>query len=79
MLWLVWFDSDVALDRFQDACQLRAGLWLVRSDATRSRVYHCAKRSLPQGTALLVAPLADAPKFKGMAPGSLSFVRGFAE
>jgi hypothetical protein len=30
---------------------------------------------LPRGTALLVAPLAKAPKFKGMEPGALAWLR----
>ncbi|GAD58472.1 MULTISPECIES: hypothetical protein [Brevundimonas] len=45
------------------------------SALSRSRLYHRIKRQLPPDTAFLVAPLADAPKFKGMASGALTFTR----
>ena len=54
---------------------LEPGLFLVRSERTLSRVYHAVKRQLPADTALLVAPLAGAPKFKGMAAGALRWLR----
>jgi hypothetical protein len=54
-------------------------LWLVRSGLTRSRLYHRVKRQLPEGTALLCAPLGDEPggwpKFKGMDAGALRWLR----
>ena len=56
-------------------CKLSDGLYLVISALTRSRLYHRIKRQLPPGTALLVAPLAEAPKFKGMSRGALAFTR----
>jgi hypothetical protein len=49
---------------------------LIETGLTRSRLYHALKRQLPDGAALLVAPLADAPKFKGMADGALKAARG---
>lgn len=55
--------------------ELRPCLHLVDTDATRSRLYHDVKHQLPADTALLVAPLADAPKFKGMPAGALNWVR----
>jgi hypothetical protein len=54
---------------------LEPGLFMVRSERTLSRLYHAVKRQLPGGTALLVAPLAGPPKFKGMAPGALRWLR----
>ena len=78
-LFLVWHDPDrtigeelrIALDRFE----LAPGLMLIDSPLSRSRLYHRVKWALPPGTALLVAPLAEAPKFKGMNAGALAWTR----
>ena len=81
MLYLVWIDSPVPVDaELDDDCQrLRPGLWLVRTEQTRSQLYHRLKRALPDAPALLVAPLADRrdgwPKFKGMDSGALAWLR----
>lgn len=56
-------------------CKLADGLYLVVSALTRSRLYHRIKRQLPPDAAFLVAPLTDAPKFKGMSRGALAFTR----
>ena len=56
-------------------CRLADGLYLAVSALTRSRLYHRIKRQLPPDTAFLVAPLSDAPKFKGMSRGALAFTR----
>ena len=81
-LFLVWHDGDcaiepalrLALDRFE----LRDGLLLIDSDLTLSKLYHRIKWALPPGTPLLVAPLADAPKFKLMDEGALNWLRARA-
>jgi len=52
-----------------------AGLLLVDSDDSLSRVYHELKWSLPEGTSLLVAPVAGTPKLKGLAPGTQTWLR----
>jgi len=84
-LYLVWYDDE---DRPQgvaaapddpghdpDVRRLDDGLFLVRTDRTRSQLYHDVKRrTRPQK--LLVAPLAGAPKFTGLADGALKWVRG---
>ena len=54
--------------------QLTPSLFLVRSTLTRSGLYHAVKRRNAP-TALLVAPLEEAPKFKGMNEGSLKWLR----
>lgn len=57
--------------------ELRAaapGLVLVESDHSLSEVYHHLKWSLPEGTALLVAPVDARPKSKGLAAGSNSWL-----
>jgi hypothetical protein len=61
----------LALDHFE----LRPGLMLVDSPLDLSPLYHRVKWALPAGTALLVAPLAGAPKFKRMKAGALSWLR----
>ena len=58
-----------------EAIELADGVYLALTDLSRSRLYHRVKHQLPAGTALLVAPLADAPKFKGMAKGALAWIR----
>ena len=55
--------------------RLAPQLHLVDSDLTRSRLYHLVKWSLPDDTALLVAAVDGEPKFKGMEPGSLAWLR----
>ena len=50
-------------------------LMLVRTGQTRSRLYHSLKRQMPGDAALLVAPLEDAPKFKGLRPGATTAAR----
>ncbi len=45
--------------------ELEPGLYLVRTEQTRSQLYHAIKRELSPAT-LLVAPLSGMPKFKGM-------------
>ena len=52
-----------------------AGLAFVDSDESLSAVHHALKWSLPPGVALAVAPVADLPKAKGLAPGTNSWLR----
>ena len=74
--YLVHIDHDAEITfPAKQVCKLSDGLYLVISALTRSRLYHRIKRQLPPGTALLVAPLAEAPKFKGMSRGALAFTR----
>ncbi|MCA1749309.1 MAG: hypothetical protein ABR601_06920 [Parasphingopyxis sp.] len=78
-LYLVWHQPGAiieqelrqALDRFE----LQPGLLLVDSELSRSKLYHQIKWALPKDTPLLVAPLEDAPKFKGMETGALNWVK----
>jgi hypothetical protein len=74
--WVEGDDLDEAPDGpWEEAFVLRPGLVLLRSSHTRSEVYHALKYAVPEGRALLVAPLADAPKSKGMAPGASAWLR----
>lgn len=82
-LYLLWHDPAAApaapLDWHGDAHPLAPGMWLVRSELTRSKLYHRIKWQLPEGAALLCAPLADDPqgwpKFKAMDAGALEWLR----
>ena len=78
MDYLAWVDDDldaVPEGPWEDGFVLRPGLLLLRSEETRSAVYHAVKWSIPDGRAVLVAPLADEPKAKGMAPGLQAWLR----
>lgn len=57
-----------------DVVVLDEGLYLVRTAQTRSELYHAVKRRLNPAK-LLVAPLSDLPKFKGMRPSSTALAR----
>ncbi len=48
---------------------------MVDSPETLSRVYHELKWSLPDGTALLVTPVIERPKLKGLPSGTTSWLR----
>lgn len=76
-LYLVYLRDGAPLEpaEFAGLRKLDEGLYLLRTTQTRSKVYHAIKRAAqPEG--LLVAPLADSPKFKGMAEGALKWLRG---
>jgi hypothetical protein len=79
VLYLAWEETGAvdatAEGPWEDAVVLHPGLLLLDSQASRSVVYHALKHHLPADTALLVAPLADAPKMKGMSEGSTSWLR----
>lgn len=78
-VFLAWTPADVATDGLEGPwTELRPaapGLTLIESDDTLSAVYHHLKWALPEGTALLVAPVAARPKGKGMAPGTTTWLR----
>lgn len=67
--------SDRSLAVTGEAMKLAAEIFLVRSPLTRSRLYHQVKKQLPRHASLLVAPLADAPKFKALNRGALAWLR----
>jgi hypothetical protein len=67
--------SACELDLDADLYALNATLYLIRTGASQSRVYHAIKRQLPPDTPLIVAMLSEPPKFKGMAAGSTKWVR----
>lgn len=75
---MAWTSETVPADVLGPWHEVRVaapGLVLIESDDTLSRVYHELKWSLSQDAALLVAPVAAMPKLKGVAPGTLSWLR----
>ncbi|NRD89776.1 hypothetical protein C8024_10395 [Sphingopyxis sp. BSNA05] len=66
---------DSPLDLHGDGYQVDDDLYLVSSELTRSKLYHRIKWQLADDSPLLLAPLSGAPKFKGMNPGSLKWLR----
>lgn len=78
-LFLASFDLGESpapeIDLDGDLCALSSALYLIRSDLSQSKVYHRLKWQLPPDTPLIVATLSEPPKFKGMASGSLKWVR----
>ncbi len=82
-LFLANFDvgEDITpeIDLEGDLFALSSSLYLVRSDLSQSKIYHRIKWQLPPDTPLIVATLSEPPKFKGMAAGSLKWVRSDPE
>jgi len=69
-------DPETALETAETPAMkaLGAGLYLVRSADTQSRLYHDVKHAT-RPKALFVGRLDDDPKFKGMAEGALKWLR----
>lgn len=78
-LYIVYLEADAAPEpaREGELLPLAPGLYLATTSRTRSQLYHALKRRYAPAR-LLVAPLADAPKFKGMRPGALKWLRARA-
>ncbi|GAA4715095.1 hypothetical protein GCM10023349_38100 [Nocardioides conyzicola] len=79
---LAWIGDPGAVDLvmgspgpWREVLETAPGLLLIESDESLSRVYHEVKWLLPDGCALLVAPLAERPKARGVAAGTVSWLR----
>lgn len=70
------YAPDVAVHAcaIEGSVELMQGLYLIRTEQTRSQLYHAIKRRFDPER-LLVAPLSDLPKFKGMNAGTTKAVR----
>ncbi|ASK89098.1 hypothetical protein [Sphingorhabdus sp. SMR4y] len=68
---------EAPLDLHGDGYKIDDNLYVIRSELTRSQLYHRIKWQLENGSPLLLAPLSDAPKFKGMNPGALKWLREY--
>lgn len=66
-------DFDLPAEAGQSK-RLSPGLLLVDSELSQPKLYHAIKRQA-RPDALFVGSLSQAPKFKGMAPGSLRWLR----
>ena len=82
-VYLAWTSADLlSLDPARDLAGpwrevvvAAGGLAFVDSEEALSSVFHALKWSLPDDVALTVAPVADLPKAKGLAPGTNSWLR----
>lgn len=77
-VYLAWTSETVPSDLlgpWRGVHVAAPGLVLIDSDDALSRVYHELKWSLGQEAALLVAPVAATPKLRGVAPGTLRWLR----
>ena len=81
-LFLAWLGGPTAVDEvmgapgpWREVIETAPGLLLIDSDDSLSRVYHEVKWLLPHGSALLVAPLSERPKARGLATGTVSWLR----
>lgn len=80
-LFIVYVDCAKRMDiaeNFDVALQLAPDLSLVRTGESQSRLYHRIKRYADPET-LFVGRLNEQPKFKGMAAGSLKWVRSLED
>lgn len=73
-LYLVYVEAGADPDPGAEMLRLAPELYLAGSGKTRSQLYHAIKRRCSPER-LLVAPLADDPKFKGMEAGALAWLR----
>lgn len=60
---------------WREVIEVGSGLMVLESDESLSRVYHEVKWLLPDGCPLLVAPLAERPKARGVTSGTVSWLR----
>ena len=77
-LYLVYSGQSAPVDGWKmEGSVFRASphTCLVRTTLSRSRVYHAVKRQMRSPAPLMVAPLSADPKFKDMAPGTLTWLR----
>jgi len=58
-----------------DVRQIAPGLLLLDSGESLSTVYHALKWALPEDAALIVSPVHQTPKSRGMAPGTTAWLR----
>jgi len=81
-VYLAWLGDPSAVDAvmtapgpWREVIEAGPGLLVVESDDTLSRVYHEVKWLLPDDCALLVAPVAERPKARGVTGGTVSWLR----
>ena len=79
---LVWLGDPAAAEHvlgepgpWREVREVGPGLLLVDTFETLSRVYHEVKWLLPDECPLLVAPVERRPKARGVAAGTVSWLR----
>jgi len=60
---------------WHEAREVADGLLLLESTESLSAVYHALKWALPGEAALIVVPVPQTPKSRGMAPGTTTWLR----
>jgi hypothetical protein len=60
---------------WREAREIAPGLLLLDSAETLSVVYHALKWALPDGAAMVVSPVHQTPKSRGLAPGTTAWLR----
>lgn len=76
-VYLAW-TSDAVQDLegpWQEARPIAPGLLAVDSTESLSAVYHAIKWSLPHEASLMVVPVDQMPKSRGMAVGTTKWLR----
>ena len=76
-VYLAWTSEPPAdlAGPWREAREIAPGLLLLESKETLSVVYHALKWSLLDGTSLIVSPVQQTPKSRGMAPGTTAWLR----
>jgi hypothetical protein len=76
-VFLAWVsdEPDQPIGPWSDVRPIAPGLLLLESDESLSAVYHALKWALPETAALIVTPVEQTPKSRGMAPGTTAWLR----
>lgn len=79
-VYLAWTSEDLAdladlEGPWHEAMLIAPGLFAVDSTESLSAVYHAIKWSLPREASLIVVPVHQTPKSRGMAAGTTTWLR----
>ena len=79
-VYLAWtsyegVDADELQGPWEEVRVVAPGLVLVESKDRLSPVYHALKWCLPEGAALMVTPVVERPKLKGLNAGTTTWLR----
>lgn len=76
-VYLAWTaaDPDTLEGPWMEARQIAPGLLLLESTESLSVVFHAVKWALPDDAALIVTPVPQTPKSRGMEPGTTTWLR----
>ncbi len=76
-VYLAWTAAppDTLDGPWTETREVAPGVLLVDSTESLSAVFHAIKWSLPEDAALIVSPVPQTPKSRGMAPGTTTWLR----